>query len=1325
VIRPGRGRVIRRLTAALAVGAALAAAAPALAPPARAGQQQPAVLSAALQEISPWLEPGSPLRWRLVVANQGPQPLEDLSVRTFVGAPVRFRSQLQALIDQPGAAGLGTWLDTFEMPGVVPAGRRAGVTSLPIPFPGRGNGLPGAVLPVNLQVRARTSAGQVTTTVSTFVVYVSEQVRNRLHAALLVPLHDRSHRDSRGDFVDSNLAVQLAATAPLGAMTEELARPDAARVTMMVDALLTEEADAMGGAFTVRTPAGEKKFAAGSLQSRTSQQFMANLRLAIRQHRPGTLAYADADLPALARSGLESEALAAILAGRQAIQAQTGVEPDSRLAWPVSGAIDAATLRPLARTSAETVVLDASRLSRPATDDATSNATVNLSAGAGQPRRALVPDQALAAALSDRRATVNPAQWAQRVLAETAVIWLERPGGDRPLPRGILLAPQQHTWRPPPDFFRALARGLARAPWLQLEHAADLASRVPQGPDTAARQLMPVTRAEEAQGLPPDFLRGVAGARSRLVSFQRVVGTDYRPIGVYDRNLLIAESSDWRGSARQGRRRSFAKSVENGIQAFYRQVNVEKTRFTLTARQGPIPIRVTNASDQRLTLAIRVSSPKVDVPVAAQSFTVEPKRGITQTVQVSTRTTGTFPIRVDVLTPDGTFTVASAEMVLVSTAFSRVALALTGGTAGFLLLWWSRRLGRRHRPGGRRVRGRRPPGPGSGPEAAVAAATAGAVRSGEAGEAAGAAGDAKAGGTTVTAGAVRSGSGDGGAPAGPPTVPKPDPGLDPDAEPEEPSLARSTGIMAVGTLLSRVTGMLRVIVLVATLGVAESKLADTYNVANTTPNIIYELVLGGILSSIFVPLFVEVRRTRGREAAWHVARSVMTVTFAVLGLLALATMLAAPWIIQLYIHGGDPVEEAEAQRVGGQLLAMFMPQIVFYGVGAVMTGLLNANRRFGVPMFAPILNNLVVIAVGVTFHLLVGGRVPQLGGVTTGQKLLLGLGTTAGVVAMTMVQWPFLRRIGFRYRWVWDVRDPAIRKMAALSAFTIGYVVVNQLRYLVTPVLAYGVKGGYTAYTTAFIFFQLPHGVFAVSVITALLPQMSEHAVAKDWDAFRSAVSRGVRLTAAVLLPAAVGYLALAGPIVQLLLVHGVVEQGSDSQLLLTRVLVVFVLGLVSFSTFQLTLRAFYALQDTRTVFRLNLVAAVVNVVLDLLLFSLLPTPWKVPGLAAGHAISYTVGAVLLLAALSRRIGGIDAGRILGAVARMLAASLVMGAAVASAAGVTDRLVGSGLVADLAVVVAGVLAGVATYAAAARVLRIQELDLLFEIVRRRRARARA
>ncbi|HEY4790204.1 MAG TPA: murein biosynthesis integral membrane protein MurJ [Actinomycetes bacterium] len=540
--------------------------------------------------------------------------------------------------------------------------------------------------------------------------------------------------------------------------------------------------------------------------------------------------------------------------------------------------------------------------------------------------------------------------------------------------------------------------------------------------------------------------------------------------------------------------------------------------------------------------------------------------------------------------------------------------------------------------------------------------------------------------------------------------------------PPEPSLARSTALMATGTLLSRITGLLRVTVLVATLGVGESRLADVYNVANTTPNIIYELVLGGILSSIFVPVFVEVRTTRGQRQAWHVARATMTIAMAGLGLLAGITMLAAPWIIRLYVHSGSPAERAEAIELGGQLLVMFMPQIVFYGVGAVMTGLLNAHRRFGVPVFAPILNNLVVIAVGLTFHALVGQQVPQVGEVTTGQKLLLGLGTTAGVVAMTMVQWPFLRRIGFRFHFVWNWRDRAIRKMATLSAYTVGYVVTNQLGYLLVPVLAYGVRGGYTAYTTAFIFFQLPHGVFAVSVMTALLPPLSEYAVARDWAAFRATMARGIRLTAAVLLPAALGYLALAGPIVRLLLEHGVVTEASTS--LLVPVLMVFVLGLVPFSTFQLVLRAFYALQDTRTTFRVNLVSVGVNVVVDLLLFNLLPQRWKIPGLAFGHVSSYTVGSALLLYLLSRRIGGLEGSRILGAVGRMLVAGLVMVAATLLVARGVAAAIDPGLGRDLVTVVAGVIVGAGTYLAVARLLRVEELALLLDVVRRRGTRGR-
>jgi putative peptidoglycan lipid II flippase len=543
-------------------------------------------------------------------------------------------------------------------------------------------------------------------------------------------------------------------------------------------------------------------------------------------------------------------------------------------------------------------------------------------------------------------------------------------------------------------------------------------------------------------------------------------------------------------------------------------------------------------------------------------------------------------------------------------------------------------------------------------------------------------------------------------------------------QPEEPSLARSTAVMAAGTLLSRITGLLRVTVMIGTLGVTEQRLADVYNLANVTPNIIYELVLGGIISSIFVPVFVEVRRVRGFRQARLVANAVMTVAFVGLSLLAAITVVAAPWIIRLYIHSGTHAQQVEAQRLGGQLLAMFMPQIVFYGIGSVMTALLNANRRFGVPMFAPVLNNLVVIAVGLTFHAKVGSNIPALGDLTTGDKLLLGLGTTLGVVAMTMVQWPFLRRIGFRYSFVWNLRDPAIRKMARLSAFTIGYVVTNQLAYLVIPILAYSVQGGYTAYANSLTFFQLPHGVFAVSVMTALLPPLSEQAVARNWEAFRATLSRGLRLTCAILLPATIGYLVLAGAIVRLLLAHGVVSAGSSSTVLLTRTIIMFVVGLVPFSTFQLLLRAYFALQNTRTTFLVNLLSTGAQVAANLLLVWLLPKPWKVPGLALGQSIGYTIGSALLLWRLSPRIGGLDLGPIRRAVGRMLLASLVMGVVVAMVAAAVTAGAGTGTLGTLAAVVAGVGGGLATYLLAAHLLHIEETGLVLEMVRRRAGRPR-
>src|SRR2546423_8457766 len=297
--------------------------------------------------------------------------------------------------------------------------------------------------------------------------------------------------------------------------------------------------------------------------------------------------------------------------------------------------------------------------------------------------------------------------------------------------------------------------------------------------------------------------------------------------------------------------------------------------------------------------------------------------------------------------------------------------------------------------------------------------------------------------------------------------------------------------MSVGTALSRLTGFLRVLAAAYALGVSASRLADAYNVANSTPNVVYDLVLGGVLSAVFVPVFVEAFEKRGQEAAWEAARSVMAMTLVVLAVVAAAGILAAGLIIHAYSGTAHGRSLPSYRSVATFFLMWFMPQVVFYGLGTVATGILNARRRFAAPMFAPVLNNLIVVATMIGFTLLPGPAHPTQANITTAQRYLLALGTTLGVVAMTVVLWPSLRRAGFRWRGKVNWHDPAFRRIGRLGGWVFMYVAVNQLSYLVGIRLANRIQGGFTAFTYAYIFFQLPHAIFAVSAFTALLPAMS------------------------------------------------------------------------------------------------------------------------------------------------------------------------------------------------------------------------------------------
>jgi putative peptidoglycan lipid II flippase len=520
-------------------------------------------------------------------------------------------------------------------------------------------------------------------------------------------------------------------------------------------------------------------------------------------------------------------------------------------------------------------------------------------------------------------------------------------------------------------------------------------------------------------------------------------------------------------------------------------------------------------------------------------------------------------------------------------------------------------------------------------------------------------------------------------------------------------LVRSTAVMAVGTALSRVTGFLRVAAMAFALGVAESRLADAYNVANNIPNIVYELILGGILTSIFVPVFVQQLTTRSRDQAWRSAQAVMTVALVVLGAIMAFGILLAPWIVKLYTVRVPAAERAAVQDLATLFLRFFMPQIALYGLGAVATGLLNAHRRFALPMFAPILNNLVVIASFVTFAALPGPSTPTPSTVTDAQTLVLALGTTAGVAVMTFALWPALRRLGFRWRWRLALGDPAVRSLIRLSGWAVLYVVVNQIGLLVVLILAGGARGGVTAYQAAFIFFQLPHAIFAVSIMTALLPSLSEDWVRGDRAGFRRDLARGIRASAFVVLPAAAGYLVLAEPIVRLLLEHGVA--GAASTELVSGVLAFFALGLFPFSAFLLFLRAFYAMQDTRTPALVNVLAVGVNVAANLALFPAI----GVRGLALGHSIAYAVAALTAGTILRRRLDGLEGRWLAAGLARILGAAALTGAGAWGAARLMFQTIGADTLGGQIVQVGiGIVAGLILFLGAALLFRIEEFDLV-------------
>ena len=523
-------------------------------------------------------------------------------------------------------------------------------------------------------------------------------------------------------------------------------------------------------------------------------------------------------------------------------------------------------------------------------------------------------------------------------------------------------------------------------------------------------------------------------------------------------------------------------------------------------------------------------------------------------------------------------------------------------------------------------------------------------------------------------------------------------------------LSRATAGMAVATFFSRLTGFGRVIALAYAFGF--TRLSDSYNLANTTPNIIYDLVLGGIMASFIIPVFVEHLTTRDEDEAWDAISVVVTTALLLLVGITLLFVVIAPAVIRLYsfrLHGQTGHDQ---QEVATALLRMFAPQILFYGVTALIAAVLNARHRFVLPMAVPILNNLVVIAV-----LLV---VPHMANSLdlhdvrndTGLLLFLGLGTTLGVAVQAFALVSVLRRVAPKLRWRWNLHHAVLRQVLRLSGWTFGYVISNQVAFWIALVLANGTAGGISAYSAAYIFFQLPYGILAVSILTALTPDLAERWSRRDLAGFRRRLGTGIRTGALVLLPAAVGYIVLARPLVTLLLEHGSFTKANAQ--LTADVLVWFALGLPFFSLYLLFVRGYTAMQDTRTPFLINASENVLLIVLDLVLYPAM----GVTGLALGFTLSYVAAAVAAGWDLRRRTGGVaDPGTGSSFVRIAVATAVMAGVVAAVSVGIGDT---RGL--ELAARVLGsVAAGIVSFVLMARVLGVEELAVITRQLLRRRS----
>ncbi|OKK03188.1 hypothetical protein AMK33_26215 [Streptomyces sp. CB02400] len=512
--------------------------------------------------------------------------------------------------------------------------------------------------------------------------------------------------------------------------------------------------------------------------------------------------------------------------------------------------------------------------------------------------------------------------------------------------------------------------------------------------------------------------------------------------------------------------------------------------------------------------------------------------------------------------------------------------------------------------------------------------------------------------------------------------------------------------MAAGSIVSRGTGFARSAVVAAALGTI-GPTADGYAVGNSLPTIVYMLLLGGALNAVFVPELVKAAKEHEDGGVAYTDR---LVTVCVAGLLTITAtaVWAAPAIVDAY------TDYSGRQAAMTTAFARYcLPQIFFLGLFTLLGQVLNARGRFGAMMWAPVLNNLVVMAVfGLYLAFATGGDT-----LTPAETALLGWGTTAGIAVQALALLPALRAAGFRWRPRFDWRGSGLTRPLRSAFWLVLLVLANQAAYWVTTRLATtaGLDGGpgYSAYNNAYVLWVVPHGIITVSLVTALMPRMSASAADGDTAALRRDVSQALRTSASAVVPAACVLLALARPVMDLVFGYG--RTSADDTAAMAAILMAFAPGLVAMSGQYVLSRTFYSLSDTRTPFLLNLVIVALNAGLSVAAAQLLPARWAVTGMAAAYSVALCAGWAVTARVLSRRLA---VARPLRSTAAGTHARLVLAAVPATVLGHLAAL-GAARAGALAAATAGAAVIVLSFALLARPLRLTELDALLSGARRR------